>query len=164
VIEHEDGFTDFDAIIDDEVDPFGLDDLAIEWRRKTHHTVQRDADGQPIAHVGLLVAEVAVGAQTLEVVGVGGVIVTHSQRGKGLLRPLLEAALSRDLGPERAMLWCTTANAELYARLGFAHITAPVTVDQTAGPYVMPMPAMWRPLRHGATWPAGDVRVPGLPF
>ncbi len=67
MIEHEDGFTDFDAIIDDEVDPFGLDDVAIEWRRKTHHTVQRDVDGRPIAHVGLLVAEVQVGAEAFEV-------------------------------------------------------------------------------------------------
>jgi predicted N-acetyltransferase YhbS len=164
VIEHEDGFADFDSIIDDEVDPFGLDDVTIEWRRKTHHTVQRDADGRPIAHVGLLVTEVQVGEQTLEVVGVGGVIVTHSQRGKGLLRPLLEAALGRDLGPERAMLWCSTANAEIYARFGFEQITAPVTVEQSAGPYVMPIPTMWKPLRAGATWPAGDVRVPGLPF
>jgi hypothetical protein len=28
----------------------------------------------------------------------------------------------------------------------------------------MPMPAMWKPLRPGVTWPDGDVRVPGLPF
>ena len=62
------------------------------------------------------------------------------------------------------MLWCTTANAEIYARFGFAHITSPVTVDQAAGPCVMPLPTMWKPLRDGVTWPEGDVRVPGLPF
>jgi predicted GNAT family N-acyltransferase len=164
VIEHLGEYRDFDSIIAGEVDPFGLDDTAIEWRPKTHHTVQRDVDGRPIAHVGLLVTDVQAGAERFEVVGVGGVIVTQSHRGQGLLRPLLEAALAQDLGPDRALLWCTTANAEIYARFGFEHVTAPVTVDQAAGPYVMPMPTMWKPLREGVTWPAGDVRVPGLPF
>jgi hypothetical protein len=28
----------------------------------------------------------------------------------------------------------------------------------------VPLDTMWRPLRAGATWPAGDVVVPGLPF
>jgi predicted N-acetyltransferase YhbS len=164
MIEHLDEYSDWDSIIAGEIDPFELDEVAIEWRPKTRHTVQRDADGRPIAHVGLLVADVEVAGEPFPVVGVGGVIVTRSRRGQGLLRPLLDAALAQDLGPDRALLWCLTANAEIYARLGFQHVAAPVTVDQAAGPLVMPMPTMWKPLRDGVTWPAGDVRVPGLPF
>jgi len=54
------------------------------------------------------------------------------------------------------MLWCTTANAELYCALGFAHITLP----NRAG-YLLP--CLWalrdadacdvKPLRDGAMWP-----------
>jgi predicted N-acetyltransferase YhbS len=163
VIENADAFDDWEALIAGEPDPFGLADSDIEWRAKTHHTVEYAGD-RPVAHVGLLVAQVSVGDETFDVLGVGGVIVAASHRGQGVLRPLLEAALARDLGPDRALLWCSTANAALYARFGFAEIDAPVTVEQPAGPYVMPMPTMWKPLREGVTWPAGDVRVPGLPF
>jgi len=164
LIEHDDSFNDWDAIIAGEEDPFELGDETFEWRSKTHHTVQRDAGGRPIAHVGLLVADVEVGGETFPVVGVGGVIVTRSRRGQGLLRPLLEAALARELGPDRALLWCTPKNVALYAHLGFEAIDAPVTADQSGGPLTMPLPAMWRPLRDGVTWPPGDVRVPGPPF
>jgi predicted N-acetyltransferase YhbS len=163
MIEHDDGFSDWDALVGDEADPFGMDDSQTAWRAKTHHTVRYDG-ARPIAHVGLLVAPVQVAEETFDVVGVGGVIVAQTHRGQGLLRPLLEAALARDLGPERALLWCSTANAAIYARFGFEHVEAAVTVEQPAGPYVMPMPTMWKPLRPGVTWPAGDVRVPGLPF
>jgi GNAT superfamily N-acetyltransferase len=163
VIEHDDDFRDWGALVAGEHDPFGLAGETIEWRDKTHHTVQYEGE-RPIGHVGLLVAPVQAGAEAFDVVGVGGVIITRSHRGRGLLRPLLEAALARDLGPERALLWCSTANAAIYARLGFVEIGAPVTVEQPAGPLEVPIPTMWKPLRDGVTWPEGDVRVPGLPF
>ena len=64
--------------------------------------------------------------------GVGGVIVTRAERGKGHLRPLLEAALERatELGAERAMLFCAERNVGLYERFGFAVIEAPVIAQQ----------------------------------
>jgi predicted N-acetyltransferase YhbS len=163
VIVHRERFDGWEALIAGEVDPFGLDGETIAWREKTHHTVRYDGE-RPVGHVGLLVAPVQAGGETFDVVGVGGVIVSSSHRGQGLLRPLLDAALAQDLGPERALLWCSTANAAIYARLGFAHVEAPVTVEQPDGPFVMPMPTMWKPLRPGVTWPAGPVTVPGLPF
>jgi predicted N-acetyltransferase YhbS len=163
VIEHVDDFSDYASIVAGEEDPFGLADEPIKWRDKTHHTVQYEGE-RPIGHVGLLVAPVQVGEETFDVVGVGGVIITRSHRGQGLLRPLLEAALARDLGPERALLWCSTANAAIYTRFGFMMLEAPVTVEQPDGPYAVPIPTMWKPLGDGVTWPAGDVRVPGLPF
>ena len=39
-----------------------------------------------------------------------------------------------------------------------------MTVEQPGGETQLLMGAMWRPLREGATWPEGDVRVLGLPF
>ena len=111
-------------------------------------------------HVGLTLADVEIGEHRFQVVGVGGVIVTRSRRGQGLLRPVLEAALARDLGPDHAMLFCTAENAPIYARFGFERIDAPVV----AGGQQMPPLAMWKPLRAGVTWPSGPVNLPQLPF
>ena len=78
-----------------EDDPFGIDDEDIEWIKKTHQTLLRREDGTLIGKVGLVFVDVEAGREAFQVAGVGGVIVTHSERGKGHLRPLLEAALER---------------------------------------------------------------------
>lgn len=151
----------WEALIDGEPDPFRIGDDPTEWRSKDFFTVLYDGD-RPIAATGLLVVETDHG----ETVGVGGVIVTRDYRGRGHLRPVFEAALERaaTLGPATAMLFCGDWNVGLYAHFGFREITAPVTVDQSTGQKVMTDAAMWRPLREGATWPDGPVRVRGLPF
>jgi GNAT superfamily N-acetyltransferase len=149
-----------------EENSFGESTSDIAWRGKDVHTGFRK-DGRLIASVGLVAADVHAGDERFEVVGVGGVIVSRDFRRQGYLRPTLDAALERaaTLGPERAMLFCSRANAGLYASFGFAEIDAPVVAAQPEGrECVMPPPAMWRPLREGVTWPAGDVRLPGLPF
>ena len=149
-----------------EDDPFGLEDDDIEWQEKPYQTLLRADDGTLIAKVGLVVVDVEAGRETFPVAGVGGVIVTRAERGKGRLRQTLEPALERavELGPERALLFCAERNVPVYARFGFEVVEAPVIVQQTAGPFVMPMPAMWRPLREGVRWPVGLVSLPGPPF
>ena len=156
----------YDEIEAGEKDPFGLDDDDIEWQGKTHQTLLRGDDGTLIAKVGLVVVDVEAGREAFQVAGVGGVIVTRAERGKGRLRQTLEPALerARALGPEHAMLFCAERNVAVYGRFGFELIEAPVIVQQPAGPFVMPMPAMWCPLREGATWPVGLVSLPGPPF
>jgi GNAT superfamily N-acetyltransferase len=151
---------------DGEEDPFGVAGDTTEWRRKTQHSTLRDGGGRLIASVGLVLADVDAGGETFSVAGVGSVIVTWEHRGHGHLHPVLGDALewAATLGPERAMLWCAEKNVALYSRFGFLEIPVPVTVDQSGGETVLPMPAMWRPLHEGVTWPAGDVRVNGLPF
>jgi predicted GNAT family N-acyltransferase len=153
-------------LADGEQDPFGVAGDTTEWRRKTQHSTLRDGGGRLIASVGLVIADVTAGGERFPVAGVGGVIVTWEHRGHGHLRPVLEDALNwaATLETDRAMLWCAEKNVSLYSRFGFLEIAAPVTVDQSGGEAVMPMPAMWRPLRAGVTWPDGDVRVNGLPF
>src|SRR5262249_7014127 len=96
-------------IVDGEHEPFGNDEF--EWRAKELFTLCVE-DGRALASVGLVVAD----AGGFDVVGVGDVIVTHSRRGEGLLRPTLDAALERaaTLGPERAMLFCNTKRAPMY--------------------------------------------------
>ena len=67
-------------------------------------------------------------------------------------------------GPDRAMIFCRQELVDLYRRLDFRPIAAPVWADQPEGRIEMPMPAVWRPLREGARWPPGRVDVRGLPF
>src|SRR5689334_18188837 len=113
-----------------------------EWRRKEFHTVVYE-DGRAIAHVGLTLADVEIGDARFQAVGVGGVIVNRDYRGQGRLRPLLEAALARDLGPDRALLFCLPKNAPIYERFGFTRIAAPVVAG---GQDMSPDVAMWKPL------------------
>jgi predicted GNAT family N-acyltransferase len=127
----------------------------------------RGDDGRLLAVAGVAVFEVEVeGTGPLEVVGLGGVIVTHTMRGRGLFSRVVGPVLATAarLGPEHAMLFCRAELVSLYARLGFRVIGAPVWADQPGGHIEMPHEAMWLALRDGAEWPAGRVDVRGLPF
>lgn len=161
MIEHVDTLPEgfFERLIDGEEDPFEMGEDTKEWRRKEFHTVLYE-EGRAIAHVGLTLADVEVGDERFQVTGVGGVIVNRVFRGQGRLRPLLEAALARDLGPDRAMLFCLVKNAPIYAGFGFLAIDAPIV----AGGQAMGDAAMWKPLRDGVAWPDGCVNLPQLPF
>jgi predicted N-acetyltransferase YhbS len=151
---------------DGEVNAFESAHLGLYWEDHERRIVLVE-DGRMIACAGLLVADVEVGGERFPVVGVGGVIVTHTRRGEGLARRVMEGALERaaQLGPDFALLFCRPDRAGFYAKLGFAHVREPVEVGQPEGKRrAMPLDTMWRPLRDGATWPAGPVSVPGLPF
>src|SRR3954454_780579 len=145
-----------------EAHPFGINDL--QWRESDRYLALRD-DGKLVAAAGLVVATVEADA-AFDVVGVGGVIVARPRRGQGLMRRVMEAAMTRaeQLGPAFAMLFCSFANSGRYARFGFREITAPVTAEQPDRIVTMGEVCMWRPLRADATWPEGPVRVRGLPF
>jgi predicted GNAT family N-acyltransferase len=151
---------------DGEVNAFDSAHLGLYWENHERRIVLVER-GRMIACAGLLVADVSVGDATFPVVGVGGVIVTHTRRGQGLARRVMEEALDRaaQLGPAHALLFCRPDRAGFYAKLGFAQVSAPVEVGQLDGRRVaMPIDTMWRPLRAGAAWPAGPVSLPGLPF
>lgn len=62
------------------------------------------------------------------------------------------------------MLLCEPHREPLYARRGYRPVEDPVWVDQSAGPVLWPLRAMWAPLTSSAGWPAGVVRIQGLPF
>jgi GNAT superfamily N-acetyltransferase len=156
----------WEEIVVGEEDPFGAEGMRLRWLPKERFFVLRGADGRLAAATGLVVAEVEVGGEAFAVVGVGRVIVSKRQRGRGLMRRVLDAALDAapSLGPDRAMLFCSPENVARYTRFGFRLIESRVVVQQPAGPVEMPPAAMWRPLRLGATWPAGPARLPGPPF
>jgi predicted N-acetyltransferase YhbS len=151
---------------DGEVNAFESVHLGMSWDDHERRIVLVD-DGRMIACAGLVIAPVRVGGIAFDVVGVGGVIVTHSRRGEGLARRVMEGALARaaQLGPAFALLFCRPDRAGFYTKLGFVKVAEPVEVGQPEGARrAMPLDTMWRPLRAGATWPAGPVDVPGLPF
>ena len=68
------------------------------------------------------------------------------------------------MGPDIAMLFCRPALVERYRRHGFAEVPGPVLVDQPSGVQEMPWVTMWRPLKQGATFEDGIVKLRGLPF
>jgi predicted N-acetyltransferase YhbS len=155
-----------DELYDGEARPFGGDTQQLGWRDKELHTVGR-VDGRVVSHVALTVAIAEVAGTAFAVVGVGGVLVARSQRGRGRLTPVMEAALERaaTLGPERALLFCAERRVGMYARFGFDRVGDAVTVDRPGGgTWEFPEVTMWRPLRPGVAWPAGPVRLYGLPF
>jgi predicted GNAT family N-acyltransferase len=158
---------DWDAVVAGEHQPFGSLGAELEWRPKDRHFALRAQDGRLLALAALVGVEVEIeGAGGFDVAGLGGVIVTPSERGCGLMFKVVEPvlALAEELGPERAMLFCRPALVAVYRRLGFEEIAAPVWADQPTGPVEMPMRAMWRALQPGAEWPPGCVHVRGLPF
>jgi aminoglycoside 2'-N-acetyltransferase I len=157
------------ALVGDEDDPWNAAEFGLEWLPKDHHVALQDVDGRLVAAAGLVVVEVQFGEQPpIPVVGVGGVIVSASHRGRGFGRRVISEALRRAEaeGPEIAMLFCRGELAGLYRRHGFAEVPRPVFVDQPDG--IVEAPAagvtMWRPLKAGARLPDGIVRVNGLPF
>lgn len=150
----------------DEHDPFDADGVTLRYRPKDRHVALRGGGGRLVASVGMLVLDVDVADERFPVVGLGGVIVNAQDRGRGLARRVVEAALAQagTEGPAFAILFCHPDRAELYERLGFAEITSPVSVQQPDGFEEMPQRTMWRALRAGPAWPAGPVVVHSLPF
>lgn len=157
---------DWRQVIDGEPQPWGGVGETLRWREKTHNIGLRDEDGNLVALAGLVLADVTVGDATIEVAGIGGVIVTRAARGRGLARLLIERLLqtARRLGVQRAMLFCLPANVGLYAKFGFQLIEQPVFAQQPGGPVEVPMRAMWKPLTSAAGWPQGRVELPDEPF
>ncbi|MER5885476.1 GNAT family N-acetyltransferase [Streptomyces sp. NPDC001941] len=156
------------GILGDGPDPFGVDDAGLTWRSKDVHFGVR-LDGRLVAHTGLLRMPVRVDGREAEVVGVGGVAVAPEVRGRGLARLVVGAALvhARTLGPEHALLFCRAPLTGLYGRLGWRELgeDADVHVEQPGERVVrMPLRTMVTPLREGASWPAGPVRLLSLPM
>ncbi|QCX81685.1 Acetyltransferase (GNAT) family protein [Streptomyces sp. YIM 121038] len=152
-------------ILGDGPDPFGVDDTGLTWLPKEEHFGVR-LDGRLVAHTGVLRLPIAIGDTTTEVVGIGGVAVAPDVRGRGLARTVVAAALdhARTMGPHHGLLFCRPPLVALYERLGWRALDQDVHVEQADGPVVMPLRTMWTPLRDGADWPPGEVRLLSYPM
>jgi predicted GNAT family N-acyltransferase len=154
-------------LVGDEVDPWGAAGVTLDWRAKDRHVVVRDDCARLVAAAGLVEAEVQFGERPpVPVVGIGGVIVSAPHRRRGYGQRVIAAAIRRaqEMGPDVAMLFCRPALVERYRGHGFAEVPGPVLVDQPSGAVEMPWVTMWRPLKHGATFGDGIVKLHGLPF
>jgi GNAT superfamily N-acetyltransferase len=140
---------------------------AFQWREKDRHIAALDPQGRILAVAEAALIEILIAeSEPLEVVGVGGVFVRESARGRGLMRLVVQRLLEQaaEMGPERAMLFCRSHLVPVYGSFGFLEIPDPVWADQPGGRVEVPMPAMWRPLHGRPGWPSGRVDVQGLPF
>ncbi|GHE50372.1 hypothetical protein GCM10018785_20090 [Streptomyces longispororuber] len=155
---------DQDQILGAGPDPFGVADTGLTWLPKEEHFGIRLA-GRLVAHTGLRRIPLTVGGARTEAVGVGGVAVAPDVRGRGLARAVVAAALdhARTMGPHHGLLFCRPPLVALYERLGWRTLDREVYVEQPAGPVVMPLRTMWTPLRAGAEWADGDVRLLSYP-
>jgi predicted GNAT family N-acyltransferase len=149
-----------------EVDPFDVQGLALEFRKKERHVALRDPEGRLVASTGMVLADVEIAHERAQVVGLGGVLVNHRYRGRGFGRGIVQTALTRaqTMGPDFALLFCLTDRVGFYERLGFSRVPPPVSVEQPTGVTEMPLHTMWYPLAESAIWPAGPTRLCGLPF
>jgi predicted GNAT family N-acyltransferase len=163
------GGEQYAELVGAEDDPWKAAEFGLVWLPKNQHVALRDDDGRLVAAAGLVLVDVQFGAQPpIPVVGLGGVIVTASHRGRGLGRRVIAEALRRaeTKGPEIAMLFCRPEMAGLYHRHGFAEVPGPVFVEQPDQSVDISAvgTVMWRPLKAGARLPDGNVKINALPF
>jgi predicted GNAT family N-acyltransferase len=156
-------------LIAGEREPWGGGAEHLSWADKTRVLGLRARDGRLVAVAGSLIAEVEVeGSGAFEVLGIGALFVTRTERGRGLAGRLLEGLLAdagrTAPGVKRAMLFCRDHLVGLYEGYGFNEIRDPVWADQPGGRIEMPMRAMWRGLSDTASWPRGRVQLRGRPF
>ncbi|MEW2131013.1 GNAT family N-acetyltransferase [Streptomyces sp. NPDC005435] len=146
-------------------DPFGVADTGLTFLPKEIHFGIR-LNGRLAAHTGLLELPLSIGSLTTQAIGIGGVAVAPDVRGQGLARRVLTAALdhARTLGPAHGLLFCRPPLVPFYEHLGWHALTVDVSVEQPGGPALMPLRTMWTPLRAGAGWPGGAVRLLSFPM
>jgi predicted N-acetyltransferase YhbS len=103
---------------------------------------------------------------SVEVVGLGSVLVHRKHRGAGVGRQLVSGAMTRMLELDRPLgiLFCRPPRVSFYESLGWHRVDGTVTVEQPAGPMVMPLVTCWTPLMDQADLPDGALRIEGLPF
>jgi GNAT superfamily N-acetyltransferase len=160
------GPDEFGQIIDGESDPFGTDHLGISWQSKSDHVGLID-EGRLIASAGWVAVDARVAnGPSIEVLGLGGVVVHRDRRGSGVGGHLVLGTMKkmRDRHGSIALLFCRPERQPFYQRLGWFPIADEVTVGQPGGATVMPLRTCWTPLSPGEALPAGALRFEGLPF
>jgi GNAT superfamily N-acetyltransferase len=148
-----------------EDDPSRTHDYKLSWRpTETHIFVY--AAGTKMCHVGLLRQTVEVADASLEVAGVGGVLVRTDVRGHGYGHAAMDAAeafAAREMNVEFMLLFCRDAVQAWYDALGWRKVLCATWAEQPSGSVVLPLVSMWKSLR-GTRWPDGDVYLRSLPW
>jgi len=156
---------DATALAGGEVDPWGTEHLAITWKPADRHVVVTEG-GRTIGHAGFLPIEVEVDGSQLPGVGLGGVMVHPSVRGRGIGEYLVRETTVKmsSTGRSFGMLFCRDVRLPFYERMGWRQVDGEVIVDQERGPMVMPLLTCWYSFTSGHEVPSAGLRVLGLPF
>ena len=137
------------------------------WVREMplHRYMLRDESGQLVAHAAVHEKSIGVGAGELLVGGMAEVCVLESQRGRGYVRRLLEAAHGGMLerGIHFALLW---GDRQVYRSSGYRAVEAPIRrlnhKTQTIEVGTMDT-VLYKPLTE-QPWPEGLVDLRGPLF
>jgi GNAT superfamily N-acetyltransferase len=146
-------------------DPSRTHQYNLSWRPTETH-VFISAGGRKMCHVGLVRQTVKVSSASLEVAGVGGVLVRSGERGHGYGRAALEAAaalVAREWKAEFMLLFCREVLRPWYDALGWRRVLGATWAEQPGGSIVLPLESMWKSL-SGARWPDGDLHLHSRPW
>src|ERR1700722_6982824 len=148
-----------------EEDPSRTHDYKLSWRpTETHIFVS--AEGRKMCHVGLVRQIVEVSGVSLDVAGVGGVLVRNGERGHGYGHAAMEAAeefAAREWKVGFMLLFCREALRSGYDALGWRKVLGATWGEQPNGSIVLPLESMWKSL-DGGRWPDGDVHLRSRPW
>ncbi len=152
-------------LADGDDDPSRTHDYKLSWRpTETHIFVS--AGGKKMCHVGLVRQSVKVRGVSIDVAGVGGVLVRSGERGNGYGRAAMDAAeafVAREWNAAFMLLFCREALRSWYDALGWRKVLGATWAEQPNGSVVLPLESMWKSLR-GARWPDGDVYLHSRPW
>ncbi|HKS29030.1 MAG TPA: GNAT family N-acetyltransferase [Pyrinomonadaceae bacterium] len=146
-------------------DIFGSNHLNLTWKPKDLH-IFIEVDGSPVTHVGLLQHTVAVNEERVAVCGVGGVVTTLDEQGKGYASRAMRHAASlmrEELSVDFGLLFCHDRLMPFYERLGWRRVSDAVEIEQPSGSIVSPMNVMILPCAK-ESWPTGPVKLNSLPW
>jgi GNAT superfamily N-acetyltransferase len=148
-----------------EDDPSRTHPYKLSWRPTETH-IFAAVEGRKMCHVGLVRQVVEISGASLDVAGVGGVLVRSGERGHGYGRAAMEAAeafIAREWKSEFMLLFCREALRSWYDALGWRKVLGATWAEQPDGSVVLPLESMWKSL-GGARWPDGDVYLRSQPW
>jgi hypothetical protein len=146
-------------------DPSRTHQYKLNWRPTETH-VFVSVEGVKTCHIGLVRQTVKIGGASLDVAGVGGVLVRSGERGHGYGRAAMDAASSfvaREWKVGFMLLFCREALRSWYDALGWRKVLGATWAEQPSGSVVLPLESMWKAL-DGARWPDGDVYLQSRPW
>ena len=152
-------------LADGDEDPSRTHGYNLSWRpTETHIFVS--VDGRKMCHVGLVRHAIEISGASLDVAGVGGVLVRGGERGHGYGRAAMEAAeefVAREWKLGFMLLFCRQVLRPWYDALGWRRVLGATWAEQSSGSIVLPLESMWKSL-NGTRWPDGDMYLRSRPW
>jgi GNAT superfamily N-acetyltransferase len=152
-------------LADGDEDPSRTHGYNLSWRpTETHIFVS--VDGRKMCHVGLVRQIIEISGASLDVAGVGGVLVRSGERGHGYGRAAMEAAeefVAREWKLGFMLLFCRQVLRPWYDALGWRRVLGATWAEQSSGSIVLPLESMWKSL-NDTRWPDGDMYLRSRPW